>query len=258
MMLSSLGSAHKHQLIHELLIHDVMVAASLLVLIFGSLVPMQLFSKSAEFSSTNFTDISLARAGQQLNSFTYPDSHITLDLAPVLAAVNLGIESLIEVFTQPINVYVIADINNSPGEVMGVQDSPGLAHQISPWLNQPLPLPPTPPALSSTTPVPTIDADIIPTGEWTSLDGSQIVSANPVVLGYEVDSSLVDRVEFYVDNHLATVDSNYPYFLGGDQGGSPVGYQFKPGNYIVSVRVYFLTAPQNYSEHARQLVVGEY
>lgn len=263
MQQSSTAHQQKSNIISGLFVQDLLVAAGMMVLIFGSILPViSLSSANVSFGmdrSHNFTDEMTLLAGEKMG-------FVGTSINDYLAGLNLSWQVVLTALTNQPNLLAVNTDQDLTGAVLGIQETQisQPLDRLSPWLKHPLPDTSARGAVLGeldqesdkyvVKPVP-VDPEIIPRGEW----GSELESlvTNPLVFEYKINDLFVDRVEFLVDGILVSVDDEQPYFLGGDQAGSPVGYNLEPGSYLVTARVYFVAAPDNYLEHSKLVKVTE-
>lgn len=86
----------------------------------------------------------------------------------------------------------------------------------------------------SITPTPTVKSTNYPTPTPTVIKNSLFggISNGAAVSGiinvsYNAPTTTTKKVDFYIDNALKTTESYAPYYLGGDHGGTPIGWDTK-------------------------------
>lgn len=285
MLYLSADHHHKRRVISKMFMSDLMVVAGLMVVAFGSLLPaLSLSAVDGDTDSFNFTEY----ASQVAASRIVKDQHVLAfgDQPAMVLGVSTETPSQSKPIETPefvtdtvdrfvyywgwldvfVDFWLVPPVLNqkieTPDRVLGVIDhqleTP--VERISPWLKQNLPVPQSQTESRLVEPPrPTLSPEYLPQGEFVVHADADFLLTSPVVIEYVFDNSAqadgvvyeaVDRVEFLVDGFAVTNDRQSPFFLGGDMAGGPIGYHLEPGSYVLTVRVYFRLAPENYLERS--------
>jgi hypothetical protein len=77
----------------------------------------------------------------------------------------------------------------------------------------------------TTSPMPNDSTVPLTTGFRGITDGEKV--SGKIYVSYQVNEKTTKKVDFYIDNDLKSTENYYPYFLGGDNSGTPKGWDTK-------------------------------